>query len=144
MNDPFNQELPHKDEAERTVLGAMLQSRAAIDEARQKITENDFYQPNNKTIYRLICDLSDQHGDVDATLLCTTLTERKMLDRVGGLNYVGKLIDYAPTTSNVGIYANMVKDAAKRRDIIAIGTRIAQMGHANDADTDSIDRKSVV
>lgn len=39
MNDPFNQELPHKDEAERTVLGAMLQSRAAIDEARQKITE---------------------------------------------------------------------------------------------------------
>lgn len=35
-----------------------------------------------------------------------------MLDRVGGLNYVGKLIDYAPTTSNVGIYANMVKDAA--------------------------------
>ena len=40
MNDPFNQELPHKDEAERTVLGAMLQSRAAIDEARQKITEN--------------------------------------------------------------------------------------------------------
>ena len=32
----------------------------------------------------------------------------------------------------------MVKDAAKRRDIIAIGTRIAQMGHANDADTDSI------
>ena len=138
MNDPFNQELPHKDEAERTVLGAMLQSRTAIDEARQKITENDFYQPNNKTIYRLICDLSDQHGDVDATLLCTTLTERKMLDRVGGLNYVGKLIDYAPTTSNVGIYADMVKDAAKRRDIIAIGTRIAQMGHANDADTDSI------
>ena len=49
-----------------------------------------------------------------------------------------KLIDYAPTTSNVGIYADMVKDAAKRRDIIAIGTRIAQMGHANDADTDSI------
>lgn len=36
MNDPFNQELPHKDEAERTVLGAMLQSRTAIDEARQK------------------------------------------------------------------------------------------------------------
>ena len=138
MNDPFNQELPHKDEAERTVLGAMLQSRAAIDEARQKITENDFYQPNNKTIYRLICDLSDQHGDVDTTLLCMTLTERKMLDHVGGLNYVGKLIDYAPTTSNVGIYADMVKDAAKRRDIIAIGTRIAQMGHANDADTDSI------
>lgn len=84
MNDPFNQELPHKDEAERTVLGAMLQSRAAIDEARQKITENDFYQPNNKTIYRLICDLSDQHGDVDTTLLCMTLTERKMLDHVGG------------------------------------------------------------
>lgn len=138
MNDPFNQELPHKDEAERTVLGAMLQSRTAIDEARQKITENDFYQPNNKTIYHLICDLSDQHGDVDTTLLCTTLTERKMLDHVGGLNYVGKLIDYAPTTSNVGIYADMVKDAAKRRDIIAIGTRIAQMGHANDADTDSI------
>ena len=88
MNDPFNQELPHKDEAERTVLGAMLQSRAAIDEARQKITENDFYQPNNKTIYRLICDLSDQHGDVDTTLLCMTLTERKKLDHVGGLNYV--------------------------------------------------------
>lgn len=58
----------------------MLQSRTAADEARQKITENDFYQPNNKTIYRLICDLSDQHGDVDATpLLCTTLTERKCL-----------------------------------------------------------------
>ena len=138
MNDPFNQELPHKDEAERTVLGAMLQSRAAIDEARQKITENDFYQPNNKTIYRLICDLSDQHGDVDATLLCMTLTERKMLDHVGGLNYVASSSIMLRPTSNVGIYADMVKDAAKRRDIIAIGTRIAQMGHANDADTDSI------
>ena len=45
----------------------------------------------------------------DTTLLCMTLTERKMLDHVGGLNYVGKLIDYAPTTSNVGIYADMVK-----------------------------------
>ena len=59
MSDIFNQEPPHKDDAERTVLGAMLQSRDAVDEARQKLTENDFYQPNHRTIWQTICELND-------------------------------------------------------------------------------------
>ena len=138
MSDIFNQEPPHKDDAERTVLGAMLQSRDAVDEARQKLTENDFYQPNHRTIWQTICELNDKHGNVDVTLLCSTLNERKMLDRVGGIDYVSKLVDSAPTTSNVSVYAGMVKDTAKRRDIVRIGTKITQLGYTPDAETDSI------
>ena len=72
--------------------------------------------------------------DIPSKADAKTLT----LMRVGAIDYVSKLVDSAPTTSNVSVYAGMVKDTAKRRDIVRIGTKITQLGYTPDAETDSI------
>ena len=51
--------LPHNDEAERAILGALLMKEDAYDTVSELITEADFYQPMNAIIFSAITKMKE-------------------------------------------------------------------------------------
>ena len=131
MRDPlFDRVPPHDDDAEMAVLGGMLMSKDAIGEVSQMIEVTDFYQPKHQTIYEAIINLFSASQPVDAVLVANELMKHGDLDKVGGTDYLHSLVASVPTAANATFYAEIVHQRAILRNVIAAGTKIAQLGYS--------------
>lgn len=129
--DPiFDRVPPHDDDAEMAVLGGMLMSKDAIGEVSQTIDVTDFYQPKHQTIYNAIIDLFSASQPVDVVLVANQLLADGNLDKVGGADYLHSLVASVPTAANAMYYAEIVHQRAILRNVIAAGTKIAQLGYS--------------
>jgi len=74
---------PRDEDAERAVLGAvMLGGPAILDEIRDLLGPEDFYQPKHETIFRALCELADLGRPRDVLALGNAL--RQELPKLGG------------------------------------------------------------
>lgn len=126
----FDRVPPHDDEAEMAVLGGMLMSKDAIGEVSQLIDVTDFYQPKHQTIYESIVTLFAASQPVDAVLVANELMKSGDLEKVGGADYLHSLVASVPTAANASYYAEIVHQRAILRNVIAAGTKIAQLGYS--------------
>ncbi|XOQ64673.1 MAG: replicative DNA helicase [Bifidobacterium crudilactis] len=112
------------------VLGGMLMSKDAIGEVSQLIDVSDFYQPKNQTIYDAVITLFSASQPVDAVLVANALLKDGDLEKVGGTDYLHSLVASVPTAANATYYADIVHQRAILRNVIAAGTKIAQLGYS--------------
>src|SRR5438034_7568311 len=74
-----------------------------------------------------------ERGDViDPVTLRDELLRRGDLDRAGGMEYLGSLIDVVPTAANVEYHAKIVRDKAVLRRLIEAATAIIQDAYEGD------------
>ena len=125
----FDRIPPHDDDAEMAVLGGMLMSKDAIGEVSQTIDVTDFYQPRNQTVYEAIISLFAASQPVDAVLVANQLLKDGDLEKVGGSDYLHSLVASVPTAANATFYADIIHQRAILRNVIAAGTKIAQLGY---------------
>ncbi len=125
----FDRVPPHDDAAEMAVLGGMLMSKDAIGEVSQMIDVSDFYQPRNQTVYEAVIKLFSASQPVDAVLVANELLAEGNLEKVGGSDYLHSLVASVPTAANATYYADIVHQRAILRNVIAAGTKIAQLGY---------------
>ena len=64
-NTVFSSVPPHSTEAERSVLGAMLQNGNAVSAAVEMLSADDFYQPAHREIFSAAKALALNHMAVD-------------------------------------------------------------------------------
>ncbi|HJE21359.1 MAG TPA: replicative DNA helicase [Bifidobacterium pullorum] len=126
----FDRVPPHDDDAEMAVLGGMLMSKDAIGEVSQMIDVSDFYQPKHQTIYEAIITLFSGSQPVDVVLVANELLKSGDLEKVGGADYLHSLVASVPTAANATFYAEIVHQRAILRNVIATGTKIAQLGYS--------------
>ena len=126
----FDRVPPHDDDAEMAVLGGMLMSKDAIGEVSQMIDVADFYQPKHQTIYEAIITLFSASQPVDAVLVANELLKSGDLEKIGGTDYLHSLVASVPTAANATYYAEIVHQRAILRNVIAAGTKIAQLGYS--------------
>jgi len=119
---------PHDLEAEKSVLGAALLDRSALDEAAAVIRTEDFYQERHRVIWSAMLELRDRNEPVDLVTLTAALRSRGQLEDAGGITYLAEVANFTPTAANVLHYARIVKDTAFRRQLIRAGMQIAQLG----------------
>ena len=91
---------PQNEEAEDSVLGAMLISQAAISAVVEEVNSSDFYKQKNGTIYKAALELFARGEPVDAITLTDFLEERGELEEVGGRVRIHELARDVPATSN--------------------------------------------
>lgn len=139
MSDIINGEMPHRAIAEQVVLGSMMSSRDALDEVAEKLSESDFYDPKNQTVFAAIIALSQQVDDtVTPVMLAGKLTETGQLENVGGVEYLSDLITSAPAASTVGFYVEQLLDVSAQRRVVQTGIRIAQIGQTAGTDANTV------
>ncbi|WP_304192979.1 replicative DNA helicase [Rothia mucilaginosa] len=130
--------MPHDDVAEQSVLGGMLLSKDAIADVVESLRASDFYKPAHETIYEAILFLYGHGSPADAITVADELKKRGELTRVGGAAYIHTLIASVPTAANAQYYAEIVKEHAIMRRLIEAGTKIAQLGYANETEVDTL------
>mgnify|MGYP002743632631 FL=1 len=130
--------MPHDDVAEQSVLGGMLLSKDAIADVVESLRASDFYKPAHETIYEAILSLYGHGSPADVITVADELKKRGELTRVGGAAYIHTLIASVPTAANAQYYAEIVKEHAIMRRLIEAGTKIAQLGYANETEVDTL------
>jgi replicative DNA helicase len=115
----------HSEEAEAAVLGAVLLAPdVALDEAIDMLAPADFYQPAHQEIFEAVEGLFNLHKPVDAVTVSDELAKTGMLERIGGIAYITRLLDDVPTASNVRHYASIVRGFAVRRSLDVVAQKI--------------------
>ena len=112
---------PHSIDAEESVLGAVLLSADAANIALERLHAEDFYKPAHQRMFEVIQELFDANEPIDAVTVSEGLRRDGSLDRIGGIEYLTRLIDTVPTTSNVEYYAGIVEEHALRRRLMRVG-----------------------
>ena len=129
---------PHHLEAERSVLGAMLQSAETVMLAQESLTADDFYDPAHREIFDAMMNLSGHARPVDLVTLDEELTRRGSLEGVGGLDYLIALSQFVPTTANAGAYIRIIDDKSTLRRLISASQDITQASYAAEEETKDI------
>jgi len=118
--------LPPQDlEAETSLLGAVLIDTEAIYKVADIVNEDHFYSREHQLIFKAMRQLYEQNKPIDVVTLSDQLKRNKDLKKVGGSAKLAEISNESITSANIVTYANIVKDAATRRRLIALS---AQMG----------------
>ncbi|MBR5546020.1 MAG: replicative DNA helicase [Clostridia bacterium] len=117
---------PSSLDAERSVLGAVLQDSGAANLAFETLTPEDFYSAEHKEIFEAMRSLHIAGNPIDLMTLGNELTKRGTLDSVGGAAYLLQAIRFVPTTANTRTYIEIVLEKATLRRLISAAQQISQ------------------
>ena len=122
---------PNNQDAERSVLGCMMQDREALSMAFEVLTAEDFYQPANREIFDAMHTLNTQGMPVDLVTVDDELSRRGTLEGVGGTNYLIELSQFVPSTVNAKAYVQIVDEKSTLRRMIKATGDISQACYAH-------------
>lgn len=129
---------PYNQEAEISVLGAMLIDKIAIASALEILKINDFFMEDNKRIFEVILSLFESAQPVDLVTVAEKLSKEGDLESVGGIEKLTYLISAVPSSSNVRYYANIVKEKSILRKLINSANEIMVMGYEDSENANSV------
>ena len=121
---------PNNQDAERSVLGCMMQDREALGLAFEVLVADDFYQPANREIFDAMHTLNTQGMPVDLVTVDDELSRRGTLEGVGGTNYLIELSQFVPSTVNAKAYVQIVDEKSTLRRMIKATGDISQACYA--------------
>jgi len=110
--------LPHNDEAEKAVLGAMLIDTEAAAVVLASLLEESFFNPKHQIVFRAGSQIASQRSVIDPTTMTAELKNMKVLDDVGGADYLLELVQSCINPDNVDHYVKIVKDQAVLREYL--------------------------
>ncbi len=110
--------MPHDNNAEQSVLGSMFMSNKALKKCTESLTKESFYLDSHKQIFDVIKELDEQGKPIDMTIICSELEKRKILNQVGGVEYITELTSIVPSAANVEEYIKIVNENAIKRRLI--------------------------
>ncbi|MFO1313452.1 MAG: replicative DNA helicase [Burkholderiales bacterium] len=131
-DDPQLQALklpPHSIEAEQSILGGLLLDNEAADKIGDLVGEDDFYSDAHRVIYRHVLGLIGDGKPVDVVTLSEALGSAQKLDYVGGLAYLGALVNNVPTAANIRHYAQIVRERSILRQLAGTASEIAELAY---------------
>lgn len=128
---------PHSIEAERAVLGGLLIDNDAWEKIADRVVVRDFYRKSHQYIFDAMVSLAERNESMDIVTLKTVLEAEQRFDEVGGLPYLGALVEETPTAANIRAYADIVREKAVLRELISTGTEIANNAYQTEGRTSS-------
>lgn len=120
---------PHSIEAEQSVLGGLMLDNEAWMVIGDKLSETDFYRQDHRLIFRAIAYLASQQKPLDVITLSEWLKENRSLEDAGGLAYLATMAKDTPSAANISAYADIVREKSILRQLISVGTEIADTGY---------------
>ena len=106
---------PHSEDAEQSVLGALLLDKDAIIAVAEFLKADDFYDERHAKIYEACIELYEDRVPVDVLTVSEKLKKYKALKMVGGAAYLAALTNKVPTAAHVEHYGKIVKDSSTKR-----------------------------
>jgi hypothetical protein len=109
---------PHCPDAEKAVLGSLLQDPVSLASIREFLRPEDFMERENGQIFSVLVNLIDQGKPLDAVLLVDVLVRECGFNESDAVTRIGQLIDPRFQVHNAKPYALQVAEAAQRREVL--------------------------
>ncbi|QQR50165.1 replicative DNA helicase [Candidatus Nomurabacteria bacterium] len=119
---------PQSLDSEQAVLGSILIRPGGLLDVTDAISTDSFYSERHRLIFDAMLELSLKSQPIDLLTLSTILTEKNLLERVGGNSYLTELIDKVPSASNLKHYADIVEKKYILRELISAGDDVSATG----------------
>jgi replicative DNA helicase len=112
--------LPQSLEAEQSLLGGLLIDGTAIDRITG-LRPDHFAREEHRAIYQAILDCADEDGVIDIVTVYDRLQRQRggKSENDAGLAYLGSLAQNTPSALNIRRYAELVRERALERDLLA-------------------------
>ncbi len=121
---------PHSIQAEQSVLGGLMLDNSTWDQIADRVVEIDFYRREHQLVFRTIELLAERSQPFDVVTLSEALERHGVLDEAGGMIYLGTLAKDTPSAANIRAYADIVREYSVMRQLIRVGTEVADSGFA--------------
>ena len=112
---------PHDIDTEKALLASILLSNESLLEIQGFFKQEMFFLPAHQSIYESMLHLSFKGTPVELTTLANYLKEHALLDRIGGVEYLGIITQSPATSMHAPEYARFLRDLAWRRKLIEAG-----------------------
>lgn len=116
--------MPHDIQAEQSVLGAMFMSTKALRKCTEALVKECFYLDSHSKIFEIIKDLAEKDKPIDMTIVISELEKKKILNQVGGIEYITELTSIVPSAANVEEYIRIVNENSVKRRLIETAIKI--------------------
>jgi replicative DNA helicase len=116
---------PHSIEAESSVLGGLLLDNHAWDRVADLVNDSDFYRYEHRLTYSAIASLVNASKPADVVTVFEHLQNLGKAEEAGGLAYLNSLAQYVPSAANIRRYAEIVRERAILRKLVAASDEIA-------------------
>lgn len=110
--------LPADIAAEKGVLCSVLMDPDLL--ASLDLIDTHFHHSAHSTIWRAFHQLRVKGTAIDLVTLTGFLKDQGELENVGGARYLADLLAFIPTSTNVTYYADIVREKARLREMIAV------------------------
>ncbi|HVU02297.1 MAG TPA: DnaB-like helicase N-terminal domain-containing protein [Polyangiaceae bacterium] len=110
---------PHNLDAEAAVLSSVFIAGSGFEAAAGIIQAEHFYSDANRRIFEAMAALAAATQPIDVVTVATWLLANGRLNQVGGTPYLAQIQDSVPAVANIASYAEIVRDAWQKRELIA-------------------------
>ena len=118
---------PQNIDSEKAVLGSIMLRKDAIHEVEDILTPDSFYAEKHKIIFQAMLDLSIKNEPIDVLSLSAKLGEKKLLDSIGGNQYLAEIVNVVPSSVNVKHYATIVQKKFILRSLIEAADYVSEL-----------------
>jgi len=115
---------PSNLEAEQALLGSILVNNDIIDEISSFINPETFYDPSHIKIFEVIESLNNKGMIANPITLKNFFEKEKILDEVGGTEYLVKLTRFSGSVKQANDYAKIIQEMYLRRELIKISDKL--------------------
>lgn len=121
---------PSSIEAEEAILGGILFDSKAIVIAKDLLpSASAFYVSAHQIIYQVFLDLQEEGKSTDFITVSTYLSDRDLLEKIGGTTKLAQLLNRTVSAVNIDRYCKLVLDKSISRDLIKAGHQIVDFGY---------------
>ncbi len=114
--------------AEAAVLGSMLIDPDCIPQVLAILTRSDmFYLPEHRDIFDALISLHIEQVPIEAVALRARLLQTNTLERIGGVEYIAKILNSVPSSANCKYYSKLIKDRESYRNMVKVIEQIRQI-----------------
>ncbi|QAZ38447.1 hypothetical protein C1M51_02870 [Methylibium sp. Pch-M] len=122
---------PQSLEAEQSILGGLLLDNAAFAGIADTVASTDFYRHPHRLIFEALSAMIVAHQPADPITLYERLDAAGQAAEIGGLAYINSLSSSVSSASNIGRYAEIVRERALLRAAISAADEIATSAFKN-------------
>jgi replicative DNA helicase len=132
--------LPVSLDAELGVLCSILLSpRDTLTTTIEKnVTPRHFFHPAHATIYEVLEELWKKNIPIDLITLTQTLSDRNLLEQIGGAGTLARIQTFLPTATNVDYYLDIVQEKHLLRRMISVCTASASRCYEEQGDVKAL------
>lgn len=115
--EPF--QIPRSDDAEQAVIGGLMLDNEAVDRMGE-LPADAFFRAENRAAYATILSLIQQNKPADVLTVSDACREVDM-------TYLHKIAAAVPSAANISRYADMVREKALMRGVLAAAGTIQEL-----------------